>query len=38
MWVFEKAVVNPSVVEEYEVNMLHMGPVRYHEYTKPVFE
>ena len=38
MWVFEKAVVNPDVVEEYDVNMLHMGPVRYHESTTPVFK
>ena len=38
VWVFSEAAVNPDVVAEYEVNMLHMGPVRYHEHTKPVFK
>ncbi len=37
VWVFAEAAVNPEVVEEYEVNMLHMGPVRYHEHTTPVY-
>ncbi len=38
MWVFSEVAVNPDVVAEYEVNMLHMGPVRYHERTKAVFK
>jgi ABC-type transport system substrate-binding protein len=38
VWVFGYAVVDPSVVQEYRVNMLHQGPVRYHEYTKPVYK
>ena len=38
VWVFAEAAVNPAVVAEYEVNMLHMGPVRYHEHTKPVYQ
>jgi ABC-type transport system substrate-binding protein len=37
MWVFAEVAVNPDVVSKYEVNMLHMGPVRYHEHTKAVF-
>ena len=38
VWVFAEVAVNPGVVQEYEVNMLHMGPVRYHEHTKPVYQ
>ncbi|MEE9261257.1 MAG: hypothetical protein V3U95_01595, partial [Dehalococcoidia bacterium] len=38
MWVFAEVAVNPDVVAKYEVNMLHMGPVRYHEHTKAVFK
>ena len=38
VWVFAEVAVNPSVVQKYEVNMLHMGPVRYHEHTKPVYQ
>ncbi|MBM3924607.1 MAG: ABC transporter substrate-binding protein [SAR202 cluster bacterium] len=38
VWLFADATVNPAVVQEYKVNMLHMGPVRYHEYTKPVLK
>ena len=38
VWVFAEAAVNPAVVQEYEVNMLHMGPVRYHEHTQPVYK
>ncbi len=37
-WIFAFAAVNPNVVQEYQVNMLHMGPVRYHEYTVPVYQ
>jgi len=35
-WVTAEVAFNPAVVAEYKVNMLHMGPVRYHEYTKAV--
>ncbi|MBM3926758.1 MAG: ABC transporter substrate-binding protein, partial [SAR202 cluster bacterium] len=35
-WVTAEIAFNPSVVADYTVNMLHMGPVRYHEYTKAV--
>ena len=38
VWVFAEVAVNPSIVQEYEVNMLHMGPVRYHEHTQPVYK
>jgi peptide/nickel transport system substrate-binding protein len=38
VWLFGYAVVNPSIVQEYSVNMLHMGPIRYHEYTKAVLK
>jgi len=38
MWVFAEVAVDPNVVAEYQVNMLHMGPVRYHEFTKAVFK
>ena len=38
VWVFAEVAVNPEVVAEYEVNMLHMGPVRYHEHTVPVYQ
>ena len=38
VWVFAEVAVNPNIVQEYEVNMLHMGPVRYHEHTQPVYK
>jgi ABC-type transport system substrate-binding protein len=38
MWVTSEAAFNPSVVADYTVNQLHMGPVRYHEYTKAVMQ
>ena len=38
IWLFAFAAVNPNVVQEYEVNMVHMGPVRYHEFTKAVYK
>ncbi|MEE9262553.1 MAG: hypothetical protein V3U95_08275, partial [Dehalococcoidia bacterium] len=38
IWIFAFAAVDPSVVREYQVNMLHMGPIRYHEYTVPVYK
>jgi len=37
-WQFAKAAINPEIVESYEVNMLHVGVIRYHEYTVPVFK
>ncbi len=36
VWVFAEIAYDPAVVKEYKVNMLHMGPVRYHEHTKAV--
>ena len=38
LWVFGKAVFNPSVLEGYEVSHVHFGPVRYHEYTVPIYK
>ena len=38
LWVFGKAVFNPTVLEGYEVSHVHFGPVRYHEYTVPVYK
>gem|GEM_PF-650936 len=35
-WVTSEVAFNPATVAEYNVNQLHMGPVRYHEYTKAV--
>ena len=37
LWIFAKVVFNPDVLEGYEVNHMHFGPVRYHEYTVPVY-
>ena len=38
VWVFSEAAVNPEVVQEYRVNQAHFGPIRYHEYTVPVYQ
>ena len=38
LWVFDAAIYNPGVVSEYKVNLLHMGPIRYHEFTVPVYQ
>ncbi len=38
LWVFGKAVFNPAVLEGYEVSHVHFGPVRYHEYTVPIYK
>ena len=38
VWVFDAAIYNPNVVSEYKVNLLHMGPIRYHEFTVPVYQ
>ncbi|MBM3925492.1 MAG: ABC transporter substrate-binding protein [SAR202 cluster bacterium] len=37
-WVYAETGVNPKTVESYEVNYLNIGPVRYHEHTKPVYK
>ena len=37
LWIFAKAVYNPEFLEGYEVNQAHFGPVRYHEYTVPIY-
>ena len=37
LWIFAKAVYNPEFLEGYEVNQLHFGPTRYHEYTVPIY-
>ena len=38
LWAFGKAVFNPAVLEGYETSHVHFGPVRYHEYTVPVYK
>ena len=38
VWVFSEGTYNPNIVSEYKVNMLHIGPIRYHEFTVPVFK
>ncbi len=38
LWLFAEVGINPNVVADYGVNMLHFGPVRYHEYTKAVYK
>ena len=37
LWVFQEGAYNPGVLEGYSVNLLHHAPVRYHEYTVPVY-
>ena len=37
-WVFAIAAINPDVVVDYRVNMMHFGPLRYHEYTQAVLK
>ena len=37
-WVFTKAVYNPDFIEGYDVNHVHFGPTRYHEYTVPIYK
>ena len=37
LWVFPKVAYNPDILEWYEVNQLHFGPTRYHEYTVPIY-
>ena len=38
VWIFGTAVYNPGIVAEYKVNLLHIGPKRYHEWTEPVYQ
>ena len=38
VWIFGTAVYNPDIVAEYKVNLLHIGPKRYHEWTEPVYQ
>ena len=38
VWVYDAAIYNPKYVSEYKVNLLHMGPIRYHEFTVPVYQ
>ena len=38
IWLFAEVGFNPNVVVDYEISMLHFGPVRYHEYTKAVMQ
>ena len=37
LWVFQEGAYNPDVLEGYSVNLLHHAPVRYHEFTMPVY-
>ena len=37
-FLFPQVGYDPGILEGYEANMLHMGPVRHHEYTKPVYQ
>ena len=37
-FLFPQVGYDPGVLQGYEANMLHMGPVRHHEYTVPVYQ
>ena len=37
-FLFPQVGYDPGVLQGYEANMLHMGPVRHHEYTMPVYQ
>ena len=37
-FLFPQVGYDPGILQGYEANMLHMGPVRHHEYTKPVYQ
>ena len=37
-FLFPQVGYDPGVLQGYEANMLHMGPVRHHEFTKPVYQ
>ncbi|MBM3925493.1 MAG: ABC transporter substrate-binding protein [SAR202 cluster bacterium] len=36
--VFAEVAYNPNTVAEYRVHMAHMGPVRFHEFTKAMYK
>lgn len=38
LWLLAEVAIDPAVVREYQVNLLHIGPIRYHEYTVPVYK
>ena len=38
LWIFGEGTYDPSIVSEYRVNQLHVGPIRYHEWTVPVYK
>ena len=38
LWVFQEGAYNPDVLEGYSVNLLHHAPVRYHEFTMPIYQ
>ena len=38
LWLFAEVALNPNIVADYEISMLHFGPVRYHEYTQAVMQ
>ena len=38
LWIFGEGTYDPSIVSEYKVNQLHVGPIRYHEWTVPVYQ
>ena len=37
-FLFPQVGYDPEILQGYEANMLHMGPVRHHEFTKPVYK
>ncbi len=37
LWVFQEGAYDPGILEGYSVNLLHHAPVRYHEFTKPIY-
>jgi len=38
LWVFSEGTYNPNIVAEYKINMVHFGPIRFHEWTTPVYQ
>ena len=37
-WRLLVCVVRRAIVSDYNVNMFNVGPTRYHEWTKPVYQ
>ena len=37
-FLFPQVGFDPAILQGYEANMLHMGPVRHHEFSKPVYQ